>query len=136
TRFGRIVLRFDTLPDPYVFTVRGLVRPAPPPIAMMGNGLALTNGSSTPDLANHTDFGRTIQGDMQIRTFTVRNTSGTDLSLGEIRTSAGFELQTPPAMQLAAGEQTTLELGFTGQSLGLHHGQVQIVDADGAMLFV
>src|SRR5205823_3890290 len=51
-------------------------------INVQGNGVSIASGDTTPDLADHTDFGSVnVSSGTIVRTFTIQNTGGAALSV-------------------------------------------------------
>ncbi|MFZ5831393.1 MAG: S8 family serine peptidase [Planctomycetota bacterium] len=64
-----------------------------PEAAVIGNGLIIVDGDTTPDLADHTDFGIGLEGEPgPIRTFTVRNLGGVDLNTSNLAVPFGYTI--------------------------------------------
>jgi hypothetical protein len=114
-----------------VSVFRNLSIPAALQTAATGNGNPITNGSVTPSLTNHTDFGNvTIAGNL-IRTYTFQNTSTDSLSVDSIKMSGTDQtLFTPgsiiPAGKIAPGGSKTFTVTFVPTSLGLKTASVNI----------
>ncbi len=61
-----------------------------PEIDVQGNGQSIANGSTTPAVANDTDFGSTgFSGGTVVHTFTISNTGDADLTLSPVALAAG-----------------------------------------------
>jgi hypothetical protein len=62
-----------------------------PEITVLGNGVSIGDGDTTPSLTDYTDFGSVVQGGTAIsRTFTVRNDGTATLTLGAVTVPAGL----------------------------------------------
>ena len=71
----------DSDENPYTFAIAGTGTSAPE-IALSGNSTGITDGDTTPDAGDHTDFGSIdIGGSTQTRTFTITNSGSGALSL-------------------------------------------------------
>src|SRR5690606_28959056 len=70
-----VILSNDADEATFNFSVSGTVGPGlAPEITVLGNGVSIADGDTTPAGADHTGFGMTPQGGPPIvRTFTVRN---------------------------------------------------------------
>jgi hypothetical protein len=116
----------------YVFTIIG-----EPEINVKGNGTSIADGDSTPDAADHTDFGSTaISGGMIGRTFTIENTSnnsaltvnGITLS-GTHTTDFSVSGITLPAT-INASSSTTFMVTFDPSAAGTRTATVNIANND------
>ncbi|WP_298417448.1 GEVED domain-containing protein [uncultured Kordia sp.] len=122
------------------YTVNIVIPVTPPDIFVSGNGLEITDGSTTTSVADDTDFGSgTISTDMITRTFTIENTgtSATDLTLSNPAISfasgsnAAFTIASQPAdLILSAGESTTFQITFSPTAVGVASAEVVIANND------
>jgi hypothetical protein len=73
----------DSTKDPYTFAIKGIaIDPnASPNITLTGNGIEVTNGSTTPIIENGTDFGNASVGLTAEQEFTIFNDSYSNLIL-------------------------------------------------------
>ncbi len=92
----------DADENPFHFAITGRVL-ALPEITVLGNGISIADGDTTPDPADNTDFGSVLQEGWLIRTFTVRNDGDLTLTLGAVTLPAGFTLWEPLPPSLVAG---------------------------------
>jgi len=88
-----------------------------PDIEARGNGVAITNGDTTPSLADHTDFGDVAtDGGTLIRTYTFTNAGIAAVGLGNISFSGGnsadFTVLNQLPDSLAAGGSTNINIEF------------------------
>jgi len=99
----------------YTFRVEGLGIASE--IVVMGNEVSITDGDTSPSLADHTDFG-SIDIDLGAitRTFTVSNSGNGSLTLGTVTTNgaaaAFFKVISQPASPLAPGATATFDVAF------------------------
>lgn len=128
-----ILINNNSLISPYVFRVQASV--ADPDINVLGNSVAIPNGSPAPSLANHTDFGNvdaTVAPGYFERTFTIENTA----SLGTLQISSvtinnpRFTVVVPPASSVPAGGSTTMTIRFTPTGPGDQNAVVTINNND------
>ena len=100
-------------------------------INVLGNGITIVNGDTTPDLADHTDFGDVTVGSTLTRTFTIENTGSGNLNLSSISKGLGSDSQfsvdissvTTPVLN---GAPTTFTVTFTPTGAGLATGSIVI----------
>jgi hypothetical protein len=103
-----------------------------------GNGQDIADGSSTPALTNHTDFGGTLEATGTIvRTFTIENTGGGTLSLTGTPLvvvsgthSNDFTVTLDPTDAIAAGTTTTFQVTFDPLAVGLRTATLSIANDD------
>jgi len=125
--------------NPYDLTIQGFGA-AVPEIDVLGNDHGIANGDTTPDPADHTDFGSADENGATItRTFTIKNTGSTDLNLTagpptvsiEGTHAADFTLTTDAASPITAGAETTFMITFNPSAQGLRETTVSISNDDG-----
>ncbi|MCC5945177.1 MAG: BspA family leucine-rich repeat surface protein, partial [Bernardetiaceae bacterium] len=123
----------------YGWTINDDSRNCPPQISLAGNSTAISNGSTTPLVEDHTDF-ETVEGcgaTSFTRTFTINNTGDADLNLTgaplvEI-TGAGaamFNLTTTPTTPVLPAANTTFVITYTPTTVGIHEATVSITSND------
>jgi len=95
-------------------------------ITVLYGGSAITDGDSTP-----IDFGTFDVNDPTVEhVFTVQNDGGDNLSLGTITAPSGYILTQPAETLLAPGASTTFTLQLNSAVMGVHAGQVTLVNSD------
>ncbi|WP_139786763.1 choice-of-anchor Q domain-containing protein, partial [Desulfamplus magnetovallimortis] len=110
-----------------------------PEIDILGNGVSIMDGDTTPFTDDHTDFGRIDIGSSEIitRTFTIENSGTIDLNLtgtpvvsitGE--NADDFTVATEPASVVAPEESTTFTITFDPSAPGLRTANVTIENDD------
>lgn len=109
-------------------------------IAVSGNSQSITSGDTTPDTADHTDFGSmTAAGSgTVVRTFTVSNSGGAVLNLtGNPKVAvsgtnaADFTVTTQPSSPLAAlTGSTSFQVTFNPSAVGLRSAAVSLANND------
>ncbi|MBP7830399.1 MAG: choice-of-anchor D domain-containing protein, partial [Kiritimatiellae bacterium] len=119
----------DNSENPYDFTVQG--QGAVPEIAVLGNGVSIADGDTTPSGSDWTDFG-TISADTGTltRTFTITNSGDAALSVGTVSVTGAFSVASQPAASVAAGGSTTFQIAFTPRANGTHGAAVSFTNGD------
>jgi|GEM_PF-1383089 len=92
-------------------------------IGVTGNAVSIADGSTTPSLANFTDFGSTTVGSNIVRTFTITNAGTSSLPVSSITLSgANASMFTvgslTPASPIAAGGSATFSVTFLPTATG------------------
>ena len=107
-------------------------------IAVSGNGVDITAGDTTPDIADHSDFGSTcaVAGSVE-RVFTIANSGPGNLNLtGSPRVaitgeqSDDFTVAVLPSSPVADGASTTFTIIFDPSDAGLRTATVSIACDD------
>lgn len=104
-------------------------------INLLGNSIDIVDGDVTPDVASETDFGNVNVGDNLIRTYTIQNTSSTDLPVNGISMSGidaslfSIGILTPPS-PVAANSSATFMVTFSPTSTGVKTATVHIANDD------
>jgi VCBS repeat protein/putative Ig domain-containing protein/HYR domain-containing protein/HYDIN/CFA65/VesB family protein/S-layer family protein len=115
--------------------------PSPTPeMNLRGNGLSIADGDTTPDAADHTDFGTVlVSGGIVSRTFTIENTGTAPLNLTGTPpdyvtisgASAGdFTVTMQPSTPVSSGGSTTFTIQFDPSASGLRTATVSIANDD------
>ncbi len=106
-------------------------------IEVSGNGVTITDGDSTPDSADGTDFGASyVDGGTVVRTFTIRNTGTATLLLTGspiVSVSGDFTVTSEPAASIPAGDSTTFEITFDPSATGVRNATVSIESDDSTL---
>jgi hypothetical protein len=110
-----------------------------PEINILGNGISIADGDTSPSLTDSTDFGSTkVNGGTIVKTFTVSNTGNGALSLNGSpvvsitgTNAANFMVTAVPATTIAAGGSTTFKITFDPSLVGLRTATVSIANTDG-----
>ncbi len=111
---------------------------ADPEIDVLGNDVSIVNGDSTPDAADHTDFGSVhISGGSIVRTFTINNTGDADLTLTgsplvALSGDSAFSAVTgqPNISSVVAGGSTQFQITFDPSAVGTVSAMVSIASDD------
>lgn len=119
--------------------ILGMVEIPPAPlITLVGNGVNIARGDTTPSLADHTQFGGTsvINGSLT-RTFTIRNDGDLDLNLTGSPSvtitgahASDFTVVTQPVSPVLVGQSTTFEVKFDPVAAGNRSATVRVTSAD------
>jgi hypothetical protein len=104
-------------------------------IALVGNGVDIVNGDSTPDSGDDTDFGLLALGSSGgVKTFRIENNGDADLTLGSVALqgaqAADFSITQTPDSSIEPGAFSTLEITFLPTALGLRSATVSIPSND------
>jgi M6 family metalloprotease-like protein len=100
---------------------------AAPEIKITGNGSTITDGDTTPSLADHTDFGSVVvNGGSVDRTFTIQNINSSNLELTgspDLVSISGanasdFSVTANPSTPLGYNQSTTFTVHFDPQAVG------------------
>jgi uncharacterized delta-60 repeat protein len=125
----------DSDENPFTFSIMGAVAPE---IALSGNGVSIANGDTTPNMADHTDFGsiNTTGGSVQ-RTFTIINNGGAVLNLTgtphvALSGSSAFSVAIQPVSSTVAeaGGTSDFTINFDPATHGAHAATVSIASND------
>ncbi|MEM7112219.1 MAG: choice-of-anchor D domain-containing protein [Chloroflexota bacterium] len=129
----------DSDENPYTFDIQGTGDVVPvPEIDVQGNGQSIADGDTTPDTADHSDFGAALLGGTPIiRTFTIANSGTADLNLTgspEVvvgGTHAGdFSVTAVPTTPITAANSTTFQVTFTPSAAGTRTAALSIANDD------
>jgi uncharacterized delta-60 repeat protein len=116
--------------NPFTFEITGTVLPAPD-ITVLGNGISITDGDSTPSAGDGTDFGSVIPGAAAVsHTFTVRNDGSATLTLGTVAVPAHYTLTEGLAASLAAGASDTFTVQLETAVYGIQTGDISFSTND------
>jgi hypothetical protein len=111
--------------------------PAFPEIDVLGNGVSIATGDSTPAAADHTNFGGVaVNSGSVVRAFTIRNTGTVALPLSgsplvSVNGNSAFTVSTQPASNsIAAGGSSTFTVTFAPTTAGVVTATVSIANDD------
>ena len=118
--------------NPFNFEITGTVTAIPvPEVTVEGNGTNITDGDTTPDASDFTDFGSVTEGDPPVtRTFTVTNDGDAPLTLSGLTVPTGFTITEGLAASLAAGESDTFSVRLETATTGTKTGQISFTNND------
>ena len=130
----------DSNENPYNVQITG-TGASVPEIDILGNDISIVNGDTTPDTADHTDFGSVDATGAAVseRTFTIKNTGLADLDLTAGpptiviggTDAADFTLKTDATTPVTAGGSTTFTITFDPSAVGLREANITIDNNDG-----
>lgn len=119
--------------------INGNLSAATPEINIQGNAVSIVSGDTTPDTADHTDFGTvsTASGTL-LRTFTIQNTGTAALSLTGASpyvtisgpNAADYSVTAIPSNTIATSGNTTFQIRFDPSADGLRTATVSIANND------
>jgi alpha-tubulin suppressor-like RCC1 family protein len=108
-----------------------------PEIDIQGNNTSITNGDTTPNTTDLTDFGGTLVGMPISRTFTIVNTGEADLNLLGTPLVAltgfdctAFRVTTQPTTPVAATHNATFTIEYNPSIVGIQTCTVNILNDD------
>ncbi|MBL7775516.1 MAG: choice-of-anchor D domain-containing protein, partial [Saprospiraceae bacterium] len=127
----------DCNESPFSFAIQGQGRGAPQ-MTVLGLGTPIVNRASTASLADDTDFGSVMVGNMVTHTFTVENiANGAPLNLSGVPRVAiadlnatDFSVTAQPASPVDGGSSTTFTVKFQPTATGLRRAIVMIACDD------
>lgn len=125
----------DANEDPYNFAIQGTG--TEPEINVVGNGVNIVDGDTTPQAADFTSFGTTdVTSGTITKTFTIQNLNSANMALtvGAITFSgtnaADFSVTTAPASSVAVNSSTTFIVTFNPSGLGTRTATINIANSD------
>jgi len=100
-------------------------------ITVLGDGVSITDGDTTPSTADGTDFGAAPQGGAAIsRVFTVHNDGTAALTLGAVTVPTGFTLIEGLSASLAVGASDTFTVQLDTTTMGTKSGEISFSTND------
>jgi hypothetical protein len=97
----------------------------PPDVAVTFNGTAVADDDTTPSTDEGTDFGTATLGGAPVEhTFTVKNTGGQPLTVGNVTTTGDYEVVTDLPDSIEAGATATFVVRMKTDSAGTKDGTV------------
>lgn len=108
---------------------------ANPEINLLGNGVSIVDGNTTPSSSDNTDFLSVCVNTVTVRTFSIQNTGGSPLSISNISLSGAgatsFSIGSlSPASPIAAGGSATFAVTFTPTTSGVQTATLDINSND------
>ncbi|MCL5282753.1 MAG: choice-of-anchor D domain-containing protein, partial [Planctomycetes bacterium] len=124
----------DSHENPFTFEVAGVViADIGAEITVLGKGIEIVNGDTTPSLADGTDIGQSVVGDGGVQAqqvFIVRNDGTSVLTLGPVILPAGFSVADPLPASLAPGQSDILNINLDNLVRGTKTGDLSIATND------
>jgi hypothetical protein len=135
---GNVVITSDSPApeDQYTYSIQAEgIAVSAPDINLQGNSIDIVDGDTTPDLADHTDFGQVAIGSSLVRTYTIQNTGTADLNLTGVSLSLGTDTQftidnSSVGTPVPSGGSTTFTVTFSPTTTGIVTGGVVITSDD------
>lgn len=127
----------DPSRDPFTFTVQGTGTSRTLSVGSAAN--PVTNGDTTPDLADGTDLGGILLGGQPLTSsFPIRNAGNIPVQISSVTSSnsAEFAIISPVTGEIAPGATVNLGIRFTPSSLGLRTSTITILSNDLSSPFV
>lgn len=123
--------------NPYTFAIFGTGTSVGAEIDVIGNGVSIADGDTTPSTSDGTDFGSVATGGGSVSTtFTLRNTGTGESVIGGVNitgpNAADFRVTRDPGSPLAAGGSATFIIRFAppAGATGLRTAEVSILNQD------
>jgi C1A family cysteine protease/Leucine-rich repeat (LRR) protein len=124
----------DPNKNPFHFRITGTVVGGDPEITVLGNGISISNGDTTPSMTDGTDFGTApMDSDPIRRTFTIRNDGTSMLTLDIFSPSTllpmGYTITAAPR-SVAPGESDALTIQLETSTTGVKTGDFSFRNND------
>ena len=125
--------------NPYNFSIQGTGTGPVPEMDVLGNGISIPDGDSSPSTLDQTDFGDVgYPGGAVTYTFSIENTGSVDLNLTDTPIisiggshAADFTLTNDAVSPVTnSGGTTAFEITFMPSMTGLHQATVSIANDD------
>ena len=128
----------DADEDPYTFDIQGTGTGPAAEMDVLGNGISIPDGDTSPTTADQTDFGTVPVSNGQVTyTFSIQNTGSADLNLTDSpavtiggTNAADFSLTTDAPALIAAGDTDTFSITFDPGNAGLRQATISIANDD------
>ncbi|MFC4721350.1 PQQ-dependent sugar dehydrogenase [Geojedonia litorea] len=123
----------DSNENPYNFTISGTAFNPTPEIQVIGNGIEIVNGDTTPSTTDDTNFGIVNMGSQLSKTFTINNTGTELLNISDISLSNTLDFSfsgAPYSTPIAGGFSTTFTIAYSATSIGTQTSTVTIINDD------
>ena len=136
---GQIIIAFTqgspVIDNPMIYGIEIASGTPVPEINVIGNGVTIADGDTTPSTADHTDFGSVdVASGTVTRTFTIQNTGNAALSVSSVTVSgthaADFAVTVQPATSVAAGGNTIFQVQFNPSANGLRSASLSFGNGD------
>ena len=125
-----VVTTNDEDQNPYNFAITGLVA-AGPEARLLGSGLEIADGDTTPTAADGTDFGTLNSGGAsETQSFTLRNDGDQALATSDLVVPNGFTITNGLASSIGPGSSDTFSIRLVPTSVGVFSGEVRFTTND------
>lgn len=130
------IINDDSNENPYNFSIRGtgINLGVAQEIEILGNAMVIPDNGLLTSTDNWTILGDTFVSMPISRTYTIKNTGATTLTIGAISFSGGnaaeFVVTTPPSPTVAGGSSTTFVVKFTPLAAGIRTTTITILNND------
>jgi endo-1,3(4)-beta-glucanase len=115
----------------YELEVYGSGSSGGPEITVLGGGVSITDGDTTPSTADGTDFGSVSQGSPAVsHTFTVRNDGTAELTLEDMTVPTGYTVAEGLSSTLAPGASDTFTVRLDTTTTGTKAGEITFATND------
>jgi riboflavin synthase alpha subunit len=101
-----------------------------PEIEVLGNGIVINDGDTTPSTADDTDFGTIGVGETVTRTFTVNNTGPGALTITKMKLPKGFVLVEGLSATIAPGGSDNFTVRVDTAKVGAKGGSITFTTND------
>jgi LPXTG-site transpeptidase (sortase) family protein len=124
---------------PFDFSIQGTGTTPAPEMVVLGAGVSIPAGDTTPDVSDDTDFGAVaVDGGLETHIFTIRNTGSVDLNLTDNPRvtisgpdAADFSLDVDAAALVPAnGGESGFAVSFNPSAVGLRQATISIANDD------
>ncbi len=119
----------DADENPYTFDVQG-TGSGSAEIDVLGNGMTIANGDTTPDVLDDTNFGSLCNGESTSKTFTINNTGTLDLNISSITAdNADYTISGVPSV-VGPSSSETFTVSFAANVNGTQTATITINNND------
>jgi len=121
----------DSNESTYTFDLQGTG--IAPEINVLGLGISIANGDTTPNALDDTDFGSLLVNSSMTHTFTISNTGSSPLNLSlpiTLSDSTHITITNQPAATIAASSGSTFSVQFAPTATGFHTTTISIANED------
>ena len=106
-----------------------------PEIAVLGNGMVINSGDTTPSTNDFTDFGLVLAGSSTTNTYSITNEGNLDLTITTPITISGaaagdFSIPAQPSGTVPAGTSVSFDVIFTPSGSGARNASISIINND------
>ncbi|WP_179333186.1 choice-of-anchor D domain-containing protein [Winogradskyella costae] len=120
----------DADENPYTFSLQATGETAVIDLDVLGNGTLISNGDTTPDVLDHTDFGPTFISIGTTKTYTIANTGNSVITIASIISDNPEFVITNSESTINGGMSSTFNITFVPTSLALSTATITIESND------